>query len=154
MRYVFECYSLRLFQNLRKYENNFQMMYFFFNFLIFNCRYQFPDMLLSPVIERIRVIKKNIRQKVTGSRKKNIPSIDVPTAPIPVHTAYAVPIGIVWVALINKIILIIRATTNPPYQRVASTPAASLALPRQKANAVSNNPATIRIIQFKSVIFD
>ncbi len=37
-----------------------------------------------------------------GSLKKKIPISTVPTAPIPVHTAYAVPIGIVCIALFKK----------------------------------------------------
>jgi len=36
---------------------------------------------------------KNMRQKLTGSLNKKIPINTVPTAPMPVHTAYAVPIG-------------------------------------------------------------
>ncbi len=38
---------------------------------------------------------KNNRQNVAGSLKKIIPTMTVPTAPIPVHTGYAVPIGMV-----------------------------------------------------------
>ena len=46
----------------------------------------------------IRVEIKNNRQKSIGSLKKMIPIKTVPTAPIPVQTAKAVPIGKVWVA--------------------------------------------------------
>ena len=53
----------------------------------------------KPTMEIIRVLRKKIRQKLAGSLKINIPSNTVPTAPIPVQTAYAVPIGSVWVAL-------------------------------------------------------
>ena len=53
----------------------------------------------KPTMEIIRVLRKKIRQKLAGSLKIKIPSRTVPTAPIPVHTAYAVPIGSVWVAL-------------------------------------------------------
>jgi hypothetical protein len=53
----------------------------------------------KPTMEIIRVLRKKIRQKLAGSLKINIPSNTVPTAPIPVHTAYAVPIGNVCVAL-------------------------------------------------------
>ena len=42
----------------------------------------------------MRVVKKNNLQKVTGSRNINIPMSTAPTAPIPVHTGYAVPKGI------------------------------------------------------------
>lgn len=39
---------------------------------------------------------KNNRNIDIGSLKINIPNIAVPAAPIPVHTAYAVPIGILF----------------------------------------------------------
>ena len=51
----------------------------------------------------MRVVKKNNHQKVAGSRNMTIPTITAPTAPIPVHTGYAVPNGIVCVALASKI---------------------------------------------------
>ncbi len=38
----------------------------------------------------------------------------VPTAPIPVQTAYAVPMGSVWVALYKRNMLIVRLIKNPP----------------------------------------
>ena len=41
----------------------------------------------------ISVVKKKILVQVAGSLKIRIPINTVPTAPIPVHTAYAVPIG-------------------------------------------------------------
>jgi len=44
-------------------------------------------------MDAIKVVKKTNRQKSAGSLKKIIPTITVPTAPMPVHTAYAVPIG-------------------------------------------------------------
>ena len=43
--------------------------------------------------EAISVKIKNNRQNSEGSLNKSIPITAVPTAPIPVHTAYAVPIG-------------------------------------------------------------
>jgi len=52
----------------------------------------------NPATEAMSVKRKNIRQKSVGSLKKIIPTITVPAAPIPVHTAYAVPIGNVFVA--------------------------------------------------------
>jgi len=72
----------------------------------------------------------------------------VPTAPIPVHTAYAVPIGSVCVAFINRYMLIVRQNTKPVYQYVAIVPCVSLALPKQVANPTSNKPAMINITQF------
>src|SRR5690242_21802408 len=57
---------------------------------------------LSPRIEPIKRKMKNIRQKSDGSLKRIMPTMTVPTAPIPVHTAYAVPIGMTCVALLRK----------------------------------------------------
>ena len=45
----------------------------------------------------MRVVKKNNLQKVAGSRNMRIPTSTAPTAPIPVHTGYAVPKGMVCV---------------------------------------------------------
>jgi len=59
---------------------------------------------------------KNIRNTLTGSLKKIIPSNAVPVAPIPVQTAYAVPIGIVWVALSNSAMLSISDIPKHIYQ--------------------------------------
>ena len=56
-------------------------------------------MSFNPIIDPIRVVKKNNLQKVAGSRNMKIPTSTAPTAPIPVHTGYAVPNGIVCVAL-------------------------------------------------------
>ena len=47
------------------------------------------------MIEPIRRVIKNTLQKKAGSLKIKIPTIAVPTAPIPVQTAYPVPNGIV-----------------------------------------------------------
>jgi len=60
-------------------------------------------MNLRPIIELISVKIKNILQKPAGSLRKNIPIIAMPTAPMPVHIAYAVPRGIVSMALLRKI---------------------------------------------------
>ncbi len=38
------------------------------------------------MIDAINVVTKNSRPKVAGSWKKTMPTITVPTAPIPVHT--------------------------------------------------------------------
>lgn len=46
--------------------------------------------------------RKKIRQKVTGSPNATIPTTAVPTAPIAVHTAYAVPSGMVFMARVNN----------------------------------------------------
>lgn len=64
----------------------------------------------------INVHIKNIRQKSAGSLKKKIPTSAVPTAPMPVHTAYAVPMGNFWVAFMSNTILTVRHTRKAAYQ--------------------------------------
>src|SRR3954471_523113 len=96
----------------------------------------------------ISVIRKKIFQKSAGSLNTKIPIKAVPMAPIPVQTAYAVPIGSVCVALINNNILMVNETKNPPYHRYISLPVVSFAFPKQEAKATSNNPAIIKMIQF------
>lgn len=103
---------------------------------------------LSPIMDAISVEMKNKRQNVVGSLKTNIPTNTVPTAPIPVQTAYAVPMGSDCVALNNSVMLMANATKNPAYQSHISFPVVFFALPRQKAKATSNSPAMMRIIQF------
>ncbi len=97
----------------------------------------------------INVDRKKIRQKVAGSLKTNIPTKTMPTAPMPVHTAYAVPIGNVCEALYKSAILMIRQNKNPKRYNVETIPLVSFALPRQKAKPVSNKPAIINKTQFK-----
>lgn len=99
-------------------------------------------------MDPIRVTIKNNLQKLSGSLKNRIPTITVPTAPIPVHTAYAVPIGKVCVAFIKSNILMVKAIKNPAYHPYMVIPDVAFALPKQKANVTSNNPAIISIIQF------
>jgi hypothetical protein len=41
----------------------------------------------NPIIDPIKVKRKNTRQRVAGSLKNRIPAIAVPAAPIPVQTA-------------------------------------------------------------------
>ena len=96
----------------------------------------------------IKVEIKRILQKVAGSLKITIPIIADPTAPIPVHTAYAVPMGSVCVAFSNKPMLMINAIKKPRYQKYTILPVAVLALPRHAANAISNKPPIINRIQF------
>lgn len=106
------------------------------------------DTTFNPMIDPIKVVRKKILQKWAGSLNNNMPTSTVPTAPIPVQTAYAVPIGIVWLARYNRYILIDRLIKKPVNQRVATAPEDSFAFPRQVAKATSNNPAIISIIQF------
>ena len=49
-----------------------------------------------------KVVIKNNRNIDIGSLKINIPNIAVPAAPIPAHTAYAVPIGILFNVLARQ----------------------------------------------------
>jgi hypothetical protein len=102
----------------------------------------------NPMIDIINVLMKKTRQKVAGSLKIKIPTSTLPTAPIPVQTAYAVPIGSSLVTFTSKTMLIVRHTKNPAYQKIMVFPDDSLALPRQVAKATSNNPAIINNIQF------
>lgn len=102
----------------------------------------------NPTIDAISVVIKNKRKKVAGSLKKMIPTNTLPTAPIPVQTAYAVPMGRDCVALINNDILIVNAIRNKVYHIMASLPTASFAFPKQKAKATSKRPAIMRINQF------
>lgn len=67
-------------------------------------------------MEPMSVTMKNTRQKVAGSPNSHMPTIAVPTAPMPVHTAYAVPMGKVCVAFTSSAMLAIRATRKPRYQ--------------------------------------
>ena len=99
------------------------------------------------------MIIKKIRKKVAGSLNTKMPINTVPTAPIPVHTAYAVPIGSVCVAFIKSIILIDKVIKKPAYHKYISFPVASLAFPKQNANATSNRPAKIKIIKFMCLLF-
>lgn len=105
------------------------------------------------MIEPINVVMKSIRKKVAGSLNTNIPTSTVPTAPIPVHTAYAVPIGNVCVAFTNSIILMASVTKKPTYHMYISLPVVSFALPKQKAKATSKRPAIINSAQFIMQIF-
>jgi hypothetical protein len=66
-----------------------------------------------PIMEQTKVVKKKIRQNVAGSLNTKTPINTVPTAPIPVQTAYAVPIGSVCVALTSSTMLIINETIKP-----------------------------------------
>ena len=91
---------------------------------------------------------KNNRQNVAGSLKQSMPTITVPTAPIPVHTGYAVPMGIVCTALASRVMLRVRHIRNPAPQRHHGTPDNPFILPRQNAKPVSKHPAIIRRIQF------
>jgi hypothetical protein len=87
---------------------------------------------------------KNILRNVAGSLKIKIPVNTVPTAPIPVNMAYAVPIGKLCVAFTNKLIPTIRHNTNPMYQYVETGVTDILAFPRQNVNNTSKIPDNIK----------
>lgn len=85
---------------------------------------------------------------MAGSLKKRMPIKTVPTAPIPVQTAYAVPIGMVFVAFINSNMLTDNVIKKPVYHQYDVAPVVSLAFPKQDAKATSSNPAITKIIKF------
>lgn len=91
---------------------------------------------------------KNIRQNVAGSLKKRMPIITAPTAPIPVHTGYTVPIGMVLAARAIRNMLNESEARNPAHHQYCAAATAVFVFPRQKVNATSISPAIIRIIQF------
>ena len=66
------------------------------------------------MMEMMRVVMKNRRQKVAGSWKKRMPMSTVPTAPMPVHTGYAMLMGRVWVAFANSHMLAMVNSRKPP----------------------------------------
>jgi hypothetical protein len=80
------------------------------------------DTNLRPTIESIRVVIKNNLQNSAGSSKTTIPTRTVPTAPTPVHTAYAVPIGNVCVALYKRNMLIERQIAKPSHHNEEVNP--------------------------------
>lgn len=99
-------------------------------------------------MEAMSVKMKNIRQKSIGSLKIKIPKITVPTAPIPDQTAYDVPRGSVWLALMSKSILMLTLSIKPRYQRYMVVPDASFAFPIQNVKRTSKSPPMISKIQF------
>lgn len=102
-------------------------------------------------MEAISVMIKNSRQKSAGSSKNRIPIRVVPTAPIPVQTAYAVPMGRVWVALYSRYMLRVRLIKNPAIHSRELVPLVMRAFARQVVKPISNNPAMISSIQFIGV---
>jgi hypothetical protein len=86
------------------------------------------------------VIKKT-RQKLIGSLKKMMPTKTVPTAPIPVQTAYAVPKGKLTVALFKNTKLIVAQIKNPnPHFKLEKL----LDNFKHVVNPISKQPAIIR----------
>ena len=75
----------------------------------------------------------------------NIPNIAVPAAPIPVHTAYAVPIGILFRVLARQVKL------NAP-KKIKRSVGFSFVKPSEYfneiANTISKSPAIIKRSQY------
>jgi hypothetical protein len=94
---------------------------------------------LSPTIPDMMKSKQIIRIISRDSPNKIMPIIATPTAPIPVHTAYAVPTGIDFIAVDNNQKLIAIA-------RTVSTDGTSFENPSVYLSPIaqphSNNPAT------------
>ena len=87
----------------------------FLHFL-FCIRLKNHDTSFSPMIEAMSVVMKKSLRNVAGSWKNTIPRMTVPTAPIPVHTGYAVPIGRVCTAFARSTMLSVRHRMNPAPQ--------------------------------------
>ncbi len=77
-----------------------------------------------------------------------MPTSTVPTAPIPVQTAYTFPIGRLCVTYVNNDMLAIRQTAKEVYQMYAFLCVDSWALPSEKVKPTSSNPAIINKNQF------
>jgi hypothetical protein len=107
----------------------------------------------KPTIEIISVVRKNNLQKVAGSLNTSIPTTTIPNAPIPVHTAYDVPTGSVFVTVYKRKMLVKRQIRNATNHIVAVGPEVSRSLPIHVAKPISNNPAIMSMIQFMSVIY-
>ena len=85
-----------------------------------------------------------IRAKETGSLKKTIPRIAVPAAPIPVQTAYAVPIGNTFSDQANKEKLPVAKTKKAILGTIFVKLFDNLSM---VAKPTSSNPAVITAIQ-------
>lgn len=71
----------------------------------------------------------------------------VPAAPMPVHTAYAVPRGKTSVALYRRYMLRLTDTKKPSNHNKAELPLLSFAFARQVVKPISKKPAIISKIQ-------
>ncbi len=84
-----------------------------------------------------------IRAIETGSLKTIIPRIAVPAAPMPVHTAYAVPIGKTFKDQLNREKLPAAKTMKPRLGQILVKPLESLSI---VAKPTSSTPAVITAI--------
>jgi hypothetical protein len=82
-----------------------------FEFTTFSPRSRYDETNLRPTIPDTITSKHIILMTSRDSPNRNMPNIATPTAPMPVHTAYAVPIGIVFMAAESNHKLIAMADT-------------------------------------------
>lgn len=66
----------------------------------------------KPTAEPRIIAIKSMRRHSFGSPNTNMPTSVLPTVPIPVHTAYAVPIGRVFIAKDNREKLVMKAANS------------------------------------------
>ena len=105
------------------------------------------------MMDIIRVKIKKSLPKLTGSLKKRMPIRTVPTAPIPVQTAYAVPIGSVFRTFVTMYKLSAIALAVPMHHKPFSRPTVLLTLFKQKVKTSSMHPDTTKRNQFIIFIF-
>jgi len=103
--------------------------------------YYYDDTNLSPTIPDTMSSKQIILTMARDSPNRIMPNIATPTAPMPVHTAYAVPTGIVFMATDNNQKLM-------PIAETVSSDGISLVNPSVYFNPIahphSNKPATTK----------
>src|SRR5690606_20576793 len=103
-----------------------------------------PPASRSPMIPATINPMQTSRTTVAGSRNSTIPSTDVPTVPIPVQTAYAVPIGSDLTPRPSSPMLAIIDATVRTVGQSRVNPSVYF---RPTAHPISNSPATTRIPQ-------
>jgi len=87
---------------------------------------------------------KNNRQKSAGSLKKIMPTIKVPTEPMPVHTAYALPTGMVSTALYISQKLTNKKNKKAVVHNKNKEPVVSFIFAREILKPISKRPAIIK----------
>ena len=100
------------------------------------------DTSFNPSIEPINKVKKSTLINERGSLKKSIPIKAVPKAPIPVHTAYAIPNGICTIALFRRNKLNVAKNKNPIVYFICVNPSDNF---MHVVKPTSNKPATTKI---------
>lgn len=102
------------------------------------------EVSLSPAMPAMTRPMQKTLTAALGSPKRSMPIIAVPTAPMPVHTAYAVPIGMDLSEKAMKTMLRTRETIVMAVGSGFVKPSESL---RLNAHAISKKPAVKRSIQ-------